>query len=203
MLTSKQRARLRAQANTLETVLIVGKDGVTPSVASQAREVLKARELVKGRVLESAPLSAREVCGILAERCRAEPVQCIGSRFVLYKRNETAPQIALTGATRAAPRAPQPERGGNAAQKAQFAHGAKARGGGDALWGHGAKAGRGGGAPHGRGAQPRRDGDALWGHGAKAMRGGDAPHGRGAQAKRGGDAPGGRGAQTKRSAGRS
>ena len=46
-------------------------------------------------MLENSLLSAREACGILAERCRAEPVQCIGSKFVLYKRNETDPKIEL------------------------------------------------------------------------------------------------------------
>ena len=36
MLTSKQRAELRAQANTLETTLMVGKDGVTQAVIEEA-----------------------------------------------------------------------------------------------------------------------------------------------------------------------
>ena len=95
MLTSKQRAQLRGMANGIDTILIVGKEGVTPNVVSQTADALKARELVKGRVLESALLSAREACGLLAERCKAEPVQCIGSKFVLYKRNETDPKIEL------------------------------------------------------------------------------------------------------------
>ena len=95
MLTSKQRAQLRAMANGIDTILIVGKDGVTSAVAEQAAVALKARELIKGRGLENALLTAREACGILAERCRAEPVQCIGSKFVLYKRNETDPKIEL------------------------------------------------------------------------------------------------------------
>ena len=95
MLTSKQRAYLRGLANGLDTILIVGKDAVTPAVVSQAAGALKARELIKGRVLESALLSAREACEILSERCKAEPVQCIGSKFVLYKRNETDPKIEL------------------------------------------------------------------------------------------------------------
>lgn len=95
MLTSKQRAQLRGMANGIDTILIVGKDGVTPVVAAQAADALKARELVKGRVLESSLLTAREACDMLAERCRAEGVQVIGSKFVLYKRNETDPKIEL------------------------------------------------------------------------------------------------------------
>ncbi len=100
MLTSKQRAQLRSMANGLDTILIVGKDGVTAAVGAQAADALKARELIKGRVLESSLLSAREACEILAERCRAEPVQCIGSRFVLYKRNEADPKIELVRSKR-------------------------------------------------------------------------------------------------------
>ena len=95
MLTSKQRSQLRAMANGIDTILIVGKDGITPAVAEQAAGALKARELIKGRVLETSLLPAREACELLAERCHAEPVQCIGSKFVLYKRNETDPKIEL------------------------------------------------------------------------------------------------------------
>ena len=52
MLTSKERAELRAQANTLETTLMVGKGGVTESVIAEADNQLTTRELVKGKVLE-------------------------------------------------------------------------------------------------------------------------------------------------------
>lgn len=87
MLTGKQRAQLRALANTEETILIVGKGGVTENVLAQARDALTARELIKGRVLDASLLTAREAADILAEKCGAETVQTIGSRFVLYRRN--------------------------------------------------------------------------------------------------------------------
>ena len=87
MLTGKQRAQLRALANTEETILIVGKGGVTDNVLAQARDALKARELIKGRVLDASLLTAREAADVLAEKCSAETVQTIGSRFVLYRRN--------------------------------------------------------------------------------------------------------------------
>ena len=95
MLTSKQRAFLRALANPIDTILIVGQDGVTDNLVLQATDALKARELIKGKVLESALLTPREVSDELCERCRCEAVQCIGSKFVLYKRNETDPKIEL------------------------------------------------------------------------------------------------------------
>ena len=95
MLTSKQRAYLRSLAAAEHTVLIVGKGGVTPNTVTEAANALRARELIKGRVLEASLLSAREAAETVAARCRAEVVQCIGSKFVLYKRNETAPKLAL------------------------------------------------------------------------------------------------------------
>ena len=72
MLTSKQRAELRAQCNTLETTLMVGKEGITEGLVESARQQLAARELIKGRVLESALLSAREVSDALCQELGAE-----------------------------------------------------------------------------------------------------------------------------------
>ena len=95
MLTSKQRADLRAQANDLDTTLMVGKDGVTEAVVAEADKLLTARELVKGKVLENSMLTAREACDALSVACKAEQVQVIGTKFVLYKRNEKEPKIVL------------------------------------------------------------------------------------------------------------
>lgn len=87
MLNSRQRAQLRGLANTADTILIVGKGGVTENVAAQADSALTARELVKGRVLENSMLTAREACEELCSVCSAEPVQVIGSKFVIYREN--------------------------------------------------------------------------------------------------------------------
>lgn len=92
MLTSKQRAELRSEANTLETTLMVGKGGITENVIAEAATQLEARELVKGRVLEAALLTAREACDALCEALHAEGVQCVGSKFVLYKKSEKKAQ---------------------------------------------------------------------------------------------------------------
>ena len=94
-MTGKQRAYLRAQANGLETILYVGKGGVTEAVIRQTEEALAARELIKGRVLEASLLTAREACDQLAEATGAEGVQSIGSRFVLYRAHPTEPKIRL------------------------------------------------------------------------------------------------------------
>ena len=94
MLTSKQRADLRSEANTLETTLMVGKGGITEAVIAEAATQLEARELVKGRVLEAALLTAREACDALCEALRAEGIQCVGSKFVIYKKSEKKAQEA-------------------------------------------------------------------------------------------------------------
>ena len=64
MLTSKQRAEFRAQANALETTLMVGKDGVTEAAIEEADRLLTARELIKGKVLEAALMSARKALSL-------------------------------------------------------------------------------------------------------------------------------------------
>ena len=88
MLTSKQRAELRARANTLDTTLMVGKDGVTDAVIAEAENQLEARELVKGKVLENAMLTPREVCDALCEATGCEGVSVIGTKFVIYRFSE-------------------------------------------------------------------------------------------------------------------
>lgn len=94
-MTGKQRAYLRGLANGLETILYVGKGGLSENVIKQADEALTARELVKGRVLEASLMTAAEACQALAEATDAEGVQSIGSRFVLYRAHPTEPKIRL------------------------------------------------------------------------------------------------------------
>lgn len=94
-ITSKQRAQLRGLAMSEDTIIQVGKGGINENLISSVSAALKARELVKGKVLENSMLSAREACDALAEACGAEQVQVIGTKFVLYKRNNKEPKIAL------------------------------------------------------------------------------------------------------------
>ena len=94
-LTSKQRAQLRGLVMTEDTIIQIGKGGINENTITQVKDALKARELIKGRVLENSLLTAREAADALAEACAAETVQTIGIKFVLYKRNEKEPKIAL------------------------------------------------------------------------------------------------------------
>ncbi len=95
MITSKQRAYLRGLGNTVETILQIGKSGISDTVAAQVNEALTARELVKMRVLETAPVTPKEAAVELAERLSAEVVQVIGTRFILYRPNQKNPVIVL------------------------------------------------------------------------------------------------------------
>ena len=88
MLTSKQRAELRAKSNDLDTTLMVGKSGVTEAVIAEAENLLTARELVKGKVLEGALLSPREVSDAICQATGAEGIACVGSKFVIYRFSE-------------------------------------------------------------------------------------------------------------------
>lgn len=86
-LTSKQRAQLRGLANSIDTILIVGKDGIGDNLVKQANDALEAREIIKCRVLENSLLTAREACDELSRLTRSEQVQVIGSKFVLYRQH--------------------------------------------------------------------------------------------------------------------
>ena len=67
---------------------MVGKDGVTEAVAAEADRLLTARELVKGKVLETALMSAREVSDAICEATGAEGVSCVGNKFVIWRFSE-------------------------------------------------------------------------------------------------------------------
>lgn len=84
-LTSKQRAQLRSLANSIDTILHVGKDGIGDNLVKQADDALEARELIKGKVLENSMLTSRECAEALARATRSDVVQVIGTKFVLYR----------------------------------------------------------------------------------------------------------------------
>jgi len=84
-LNSRQRAQLRGLANSIDTIIQIGKDGIGENLVKQANDALEARELIKGRVLENSMLTAREGAEELAAATRSQVVQVIGTRFVLYR----------------------------------------------------------------------------------------------------------------------
>lgn len=85
MITSKQRAYLRSMAHNIQPIFQIGKGGITDELIKQLANALEARELIKIHILESAFLDTKTACNDIAEKLSAEPVQAIGSKFVLYK----------------------------------------------------------------------------------------------------------------------
>lgn len=92
MLTSKQRSEYRSLANALEVTLMVGKGGVSESVISEAEILLESHELVKGRVLETAMLTAREASDAVCEQTGADGVSCVGNTFVIWRKSKKLEQ---------------------------------------------------------------------------------------------------------------
>ena len=106
-LTSKQRAQLRGIAAGEDTIIHIGKDGISENLIKQANDALEARELIKGKVLESALMSAREVSEAICEATGADGVSCVGNKFVIYRFSEKCQ--AERNATGRAHRKPTPK----------------------------------------------------------------------------------------------
>ena len=79
----------------MPTILYIGKDGITENTCQEAWNALEARELIKCVVQQNCELSAREALEELCSRLGAEPVQCIGRRFVMYRESRKNKQIIL------------------------------------------------------------------------------------------------------------
>lgn len=94
-MTGKERAKLRGLANTIQPIFQIGKGGISETMIEQLGMALDARELIKITVLETADVEAREASSELCEALGAEPVQCIGHKITLYRRNEQEPKIEL------------------------------------------------------------------------------------------------------------
>ena len=92
MMTSKERAELRAQANPLDVTLIVGKGGISDTLLDEAVVLLDSHELVKGRVLETSGLTAREASDAICQALGAEGVACVGTKFVIWRKSEKVEQ---------------------------------------------------------------------------------------------------------------
>ena len=84
-MNSKQRAKLRGVASTEDTILQLGKEGITESFIRSLDLALEARELVKLKVLETAMMDRREAAAELAEATGSEVVTVIGTKIVLYR----------------------------------------------------------------------------------------------------------------------
>lgn len=84
-MTSKERAKLRGIASTMETIFQIGKNPISPELIKQVNDALEAREMIKLRVLETSEYTAKEAAEIIAEEAHCEVVQVIGSKIVLFR----------------------------------------------------------------------------------------------------------------------
>lgn len=94
-MTGKQRAVLRKMANSLETIIYIGKDGITDHTIKEVYDALEARELIKGCVQQTSPIDAKDALTILCEKTGAEPIQFIGRRFVMFRPSRENPRIMI------------------------------------------------------------------------------------------------------------
>ena len=86
-MTSKERAEWRKQAMKLESIVQIGKDGITPALVHTVLQAINNRELIKITVLENSGEDVREIADELATRTESEVIQVIGRKIVLYKYN--------------------------------------------------------------------------------------------------------------------
>ena len=107
-LTSKQRAQLRGLANTIDTIVQVGKDGIGENLIKQVDDALEARELIKGRVLDNnLEYDARLAAEELAKATRSQGVQGSGTKFVLYRETHSKPKEKRIELVKPAKKRPQ------------------------------------------------------------------------------------------------
>lgn len=95
MLTSKQRAYLRGLASSYDTIIQIGKGGVSENTLKTVSDALEARELIKIRVLENSDYTPREAADEIAGKVGADVVTVIGTKFVLYRESQEHKKIFL------------------------------------------------------------------------------------------------------------
>ena len=95
MLTSKQRATLRAMSQSLDTIFQIGKGGIGEETCRQIENALEARELIKARVLDNSGYTAKEAAEVIAEAVGCDVVSCVGTKFVLYKESKKKKRIEI------------------------------------------------------------------------------------------------------------
>ncbi len=87
-MTSKERAKLRAEANGLDPIFQIGKEGITDAVIAQLEDTFNTRELFKIKVhLETSPESPKELAEKIAEATGCDIIQVIGGTIVVFRIN--------------------------------------------------------------------------------------------------------------------
>ena len=92
---SSQRAKLRSMANTIDATFQIGKDKITDNMIEMLSDYLEASELIKGTVLKSSGLTARQAIEELCLKLKAQPVQFIGKKVVIYRESKENKKIII------------------------------------------------------------------------------------------------------------
>ncbi|WP_432664245.1 ribosome assembly RNA-binding protein YhbY [Wukongibacter baidiensis] len=95
MITSKQRSYLKGIAHNMDPIVHMGKEGITEGFLKQLDDILEARELIKVNIQKSSILDTKEAANEVARLTKAEFVQAIGRKFVIYREAKEDPQIVL------------------------------------------------------------------------------------------------------------
>ncbi|VTS19829.1 ribosome assembly RNA-binding protein YhbY [Streptococcus pseudoporcinus] len=85
MLTSKQRAFLKAEAHSLKPIVQIGKNGLNNQIKTSVRHALDARELIKVTLLQNTDENIHDVAETLEDEIGCETVLKIGRILILYK----------------------------------------------------------------------------------------------------------------------
>jgi len=86
-MTSKERAKLKAQAMKMDSIFQIGKASLTPQIVNAVRNALEARGLIKISVLKNCADNPAELASLVSERTGSQVVQVIGKKIILYKKN--------------------------------------------------------------------------------------------------------------------
>ena len=84
-LRGKQKRFLRAQANHLQPIFAVGKEGLTKQWLAQLDGALDRRELIKVNILQNADVTTAELKDFIEQNTDIQVVQSIGRVLVLFK----------------------------------------------------------------------------------------------------------------------
>ena len=95
MLNSRQRAYLRGLSNKIDSIFQIGKGGVSPEVISAIDEALEKRELIKCNDLNNCMEDMKFIASAISERTKADVVQMIGKKIILYRKSEENQSIVL------------------------------------------------------------------------------------------------------------
>lgn len=86
MINPKQRVFLKSLAHSMEPIMNIGKYGVNDETIRQLDLALEKRELVKIKILNNNLDDNKEIVDLVLQKTRAEFVQYIGNKFVIYRR---------------------------------------------------------------------------------------------------------------------